>query len=380
MPLKTLFILLGFFFSFSLFGQSPIEDYNASKSYTTGALVLVGEESYIMSGSGTSLGQAPASNTSVWTNLSVAASALGTPVEDVPTLSTTTILNSLPNANPPGSDGNSVVGAQLLGISTNAMTTNAASVVAGITITGGTKKVVFQVQGAATYADQTGFLSDPRLSIYSGSTLIAQVDDWQSGPVSADSTYYQTSYASDLSASKYKMSGSLEPAIVLNLPIGSYTALVDGKGVEGKVVIGAFDFESSTSSQLLGISTNAVTKNAASVVAGITITGGTKKVVFQVQGAATYSDQTGFLNDPRLSIYSGSTLIAQVDDWQSGPVSVDSTYYQTSFASDLSASKYKMSGSLEPAIVLNLPEGSYTALVDGKGVEGKVVIGAFEFN
>jgi len=104
MPLKTLFILLGFFFSFSLFGQSPIEDYNASKSYTTGALVLVGEESYIMSGSGTSLGQAPASNTSVWTNLSVAASALGKPVEEVPTLSTATILGSLPNANPPGSD------------------------------------------------------------------------------------------------------------------------------------------------------------------------------------------------------------------------------------------------------------------------------------
>ena len=63
----------------------------------------------------------------------------------------------------------------------------------------------------------------------------------------------------------------------------------------------------STSNQLLGISTNAVTTNAASVVAGITIIGGTKKVVFQVQGAATYPSDSSFLSDPRLSIYSGST-------------------------------------------------------------------------
>jgi hypothetical protein len=176
------------------------------------------------------------------------------------------------------------------------------------------------------------------------------------------------------------MSGASEPAIILNLPVGSFTALVDGKGVEGKVVIGAFDFDSSTSSKLFGISTNAFTRNAASVVAGITITGGTKRVVFQVQGRPTYPSEASFLSDPRLSIYSGSTLIAQVDDWQAGPVDVNSTYYQASYLSDLSASKYAMSGASEPAIILNLPVGSYTALVDGKGVEGKVVIGAFDLD
>jgi hypothetical protein len=141
--------------------------------------------------------------------------------------------------------------------------------------------------------------------------LIAQVDDWQAGPVDVNSTYYQASYLSDLSSSKYAMSGASEPAIILNLPVGSFTALVDGKGVEGKVVIGAFDFDSSTSSKLFGISTNAFTRNAASVVAGITITGGTKRVVFQVQGRPTYPSEASFLSDPRLSIYSGSTLIAQ---------------------------------------------------------------------
>jgi len=243
MPLKTLFILLGFFFSFSLFGQSPIEDYNASKSYTTGALVLVGEESYIMSGSGTSLGQAPASNTSVWTNLSVAASALGKPVEDVPTLSTSTILNSLPNANPPGSDGNSSSGVRLYGISTSATVTPSAMMVAGIDVKGGTKKVVFQVQANGTYPN-AGYVTNPILYVTnSAGTVIATVDDWASGPTSFDATYYQASYLTELTSSKFAMKGSKEAAIVMNLPEGTYTALVGSNGETAKAVVAAFEFE-----------------------------------------------------------------------------------------------------------------------------------------
>ena len=374
----TFYSFLSLFTFCSLFAQ-PVT-WVSSTSYSTGALVVViGETSTYIATQSVPANNSPP-NTTYWTNLSVAATALNVPVEDVPSLDTATILDSLPKAAPDANSTGVSTSNQLLGISTNAVTTNAASVVAGITIIGGTKKVVFQVQGAATYPSDSSFLSDPRLSIYSGSTMIAQIDDWQSGPVSFDSTYYQSSYASDLASSKYAMTGSVEPAIILNLPVGSYTALVDGKGVEGKVVIGAFDFESTTSSKLLGISTNAITRNSASVVAGITITGGTKKVVFQVQGAATYPSDSSFLSDPRLSIYSGSTMIAQVDDWQSGPVSFDSTYYQSSYASDLVSSKYAMTGSMEPAIILNLPVGSYTALVDGKGVEGKVVIGAFDID
>ncbi|MDC0157824.1 formylglycine-generating enzyme family protein, partial [Verrucomicrobia bacterium] len=80
--------------------SAPIEDFNASKTYALGAMVLDGQNSYIMSGSGTSLGQSPASTPSVWSNLAVVATALGVPVESVPTLSTSTILNSLPGSAP----------------------------------------------------------------------------------------------------------------------------------------------------------------------------------------------------------------------------------------------------------------------------------------
>ena len=102
---SKLIIFLFLFLTASLgFAQSPIEDYNASKTYYTGNLVLEGQNSYIMSGSGTSLGQAPASNPSIWTDLSVAAAALQVPLETVPTLPTQTILNSLPSSVPPSSN------------------------------------------------------------------------------------------------------------------------------------------------------------------------------------------------------------------------------------------------------------------------------------
>ena len=367
-------IVFVFFSITNLYAQPT--DWDDKTPYNIGDLVVYDVSTYIAISDSTN--QKPP-NATYWTDLSVAASALGVPEEVVPTLPEN-VLNSLSALESPDGNTTGSYDSTLLGISTNAITYNAASVVAGITIAGGTKRVVFQVQGRPTYPSEASFLSDPRLSIYSGSTLIAQVDDWQAGPVDVNSTYYQASYLSDLSSSKYAMSGASEPAIILNLPVGSFTALVDGKGVEGKVVIGAFVFDSSTSSKLFGISTNAFTRNAASVVAGITITGGTKRVVFQVQGRPTYPSEASFLSDPRLSIYSGSTLIARVDDWQTGPVDVNSSYYQASYLSDLSASKYAMSGASEPAIILNLPVGSYTALVDGKGVEGKVVIGAFDLD
>lgn len=89
----------------SLPAQSPIEDYNASKTYSVGALVLVGDESYIAISSSTGL--SPSSNANAWTNLSDSASALSVPTTSVPSITTDTVLNSLPSSAPSsGSEDN----------------------------------------------------------------------------------------------------------------------------------------------------------------------------------------------------------------------------------------------------------------------------------
>jgi hypothetical protein len=57
----------------SLQAQSPIEVYDAGKTYSVGALVLVGDESYIATGASTGLN--PFDNSNVWQNLSASASS-----------------------------------------------------------------------------------------------------------------------------------------------------------------------------------------------------------------------------------------------------------------------------------------------------------------
>lgn len=115
--------------------------------------------------------------------------------------------------------------------------------VAGIQVKGGTKKVVFQVQANGTYPNQ-GYVTDPILTVTNSSgTVIAIVDDWASGPTSFDATYYQSSYLTELTSSSYAMTGSKEAAIVMNLPAGSYTALVGSNGESAKAVVAAFAFE-----------------------------------------------------------------------------------------------------------------------------------------
>jgi hypothetical protein len=242
MPLKSLFFLLGLFLSSALLGQSPpIETYNATKTYSVGALVLAGDESYIATV--VSTGQNPPDNTGSWTNLSVAATALKVPVEEVPSLKTETILGSLPGSTPPGSEGNSSTSIRLYGISTNATVTPSAMMVAGVDVKGGTKKVVFQVQANGTYPNQ-GYVTNPILYVTnSAGTIIATVDDWAIGPTSFDATYYQSSYLTELTSSKFAMKGSKESAIVMNLPEGTYTALVGSNGETAKAVVAAFTFE-----------------------------------------------------------------------------------------------------------------------------------------
>ena len=361
----------------SLYAQ-PVT-WEPSFDYSPGQLVIKDSKTYLAK-SAVPVNQSPP-NTLYWISLTEAALTFGIPEEEVPNILTNDILATLPNAAP---DANSTTGGgsssiRLYGISTNAMVTPSAMMVAGVDVRGGTKKVVFQVQASGTYPNQ-GYVTNPILYVTnSAGTVIATVDDWASGPTSFDSTYYQASFLSELTNSKFAMKGSKESAIVLNLPEGTYTALVGSNGETAKAVVAAFEFDSTSVGYLNGISTNATLTPSAMMVAGVQVTGGTKKVVFQVQANGTYPNQ-GYLTNPILYITnSAGTVIATVDDWGTGPTSFDATYYQASYLAELTSSKFAMKGSKESAIVLNLPEGSYTALIGSNGETAKAVVAAFAF-
>ena len=353
MPLKTLFILSGFFFSFSLFGQSPIEDYNASKSYATGALVLVGEESYIMSGSGTSLGQAPASNTSVWTNLSVAASALGTPVETVPTLSTETILNSLPNANPPGSDVNSSTSVSLSNLSTRGYVgTGASQMIAGFIVSGtGSTTVTIRALGPTlTALGVSGALSNPVLQIYDGAGNL----------VTSNDNYADHSSASAVASSGKANIDSLEPAVQITVTPGSYTAIVSGSaGSTGNALVEVYNEDtSSTTITLSNLSTRGyVGTGASQMIAGFVVSSNTTVTIRALGPTLASLGVSGALADPILQIYDGAGNLVTSNDNNA----------DHSSASAVSSSGKANIDSLEPALQIAVTPGNYTAIVSGSG-------------
>ena len=215
MPYKILSMLLGLFVSASLYGQSPIEDYNSSKTYATGSLVLVGQSSYI------SIQSVPAGNTppnaTYWTDLSIAAANLSVPVETVPSLDTSTILASLPGSAP---DTNSSSSSTFFGLALRGYS-GTYPVAGGMTITGSTsKKVMIRVKGSSMNFSGTK-LSDPKITItkYNASTStydsFLTVDNW--GDHASTATNYADRATSD----------SKEPVAVVDMDPGTYGVRVE---------------------------------------------------------------------------------------------------------------------------------------------------------
>ena len=91
--LSVKFIICVFYAHTNLYAQPTTWD--SATVYSVGDIVVSGESSYFATAGSTN--QIPP-NTTFWTDLSVAASALGVTEETVPTLDTTTILNSLDDA------------------------------------------------------------------------------------------------------------------------------------------------------------------------------------------------------------------------------------------------------------------------------------------
>ncbi len=123
--------------------------------------------------------------------------------------------------------------------------------------------------------------------------------------------------------------------------------------------------------RLVNLSTRMQVLTGDNVLIGGFIIGGTaaKTVVVRARGPSMASQGvTGTLDNPKLDLYSGQTLIASNDDWSSA-----------SNAAELSASGYAPSIGSEAAVMTALAPGAYTAIVSGKnGSTGTGIVEVFE--
>jgi hypothetical protein len=256
--------------------------------------------------------------------------------------------------------------ARLINISTRSLVgVGDAIQIGGFTISGSAPKSVLVRAGGPSLAAHgvAGVLGDPVLTVFSGSTAIAANDDWDA------------SLAGDFArvgAVAWPV-GSKDAAVMLTLPPGGYTAHVNGRdNTTGIALVEVFDADAATASaRLVNISTRSVAAAGDEVqIGGFFIEGGAKRVVIRAAGPALASaGVTGVLADPVLTLYSGSTVIAQNDDWDAG--------LAPDFAR-VGAFAWP-AGSKDAALALILPAGAYTAHVSGKdGASGVALVEVYE--
>ncbi len=198
-------------------------------------------------------------------------------------------------------------------------------------------------------------LQDPVLTLKSGQTTIAVNDNWQLQENPGDAATIQT-----LGRAPHDL---LEAAIYKCLDPGPYTALLTGyQNTTGVGIVAVYDADGEPS-YLSNISTRSwIGSNNLISIAGFVITGDLPKRVF-IRGLgpsmlSKLPPGAEVVDDPQLRLYQGSSLIAANDNW---------TEAANAFEMGALPPPLPPEFSREPAILVTLPPGVYTAHLLGVG-------------
>ena len=254
------------------------------------------------------------------------------------------------------------VGPQALNISGRGMVSSGDDVlIAGFIVTGTEdKKVVLRGIGPSLSASGvSGSLGDPVLTLHNASgAVIATNDDWQSD-----------AGAAEISANGLAPGSRVEAATVQTLAPGAYTVVLTGKaGCSGIGLVEAYDLSKESASRLANISTRgSVGVNDNVLISGFIVGDvASATVIVRALGPSLAPAVSNALSDPTVTIYDkDGTAIANNDNWQ-----------QDVNASLVQKNGLAPSNAAESAIALNLPAGSYTAIVSGVG--GSAGVGLIE--
>ncbi|PTY06178.1 hypothetical protein DB347_12055 [Opitutaceae bacterium EW11] len=257
--------------------------------------------------------------------------------------------------------------------SAGSVTSNAATLTVS-TSGGGTGGGTGGGSGGGTGTAAPTIASQPQsATVVAGTTVVLSVT------ASGTSLAYQ--WSKDGAAVSGATASSYTIASAQATDAGSYTVVVSNSG--GSVTSSAAtltvttsrpgsDDEEESDSDLYNISTRGFVGTGDQVlIAGFIIKGSApKKVLIRASGPALDAfNVSGYLSDPVLTVFSGSTQIAQNDDWTAG---------LTADFSATSAFAWK-SGSKDAALVLTLAPGAYTAQVSGKnGTTGVALVEVYE--
>ena len=237
-------------------------------------------------------------------------------------------------------------------------------VIVGFTMSGGSKSVLLRAVGPTLAAfGVPDVMANPKLDLYNGSTKVNSNDNW--GGSAALSASFQS-----VGAFSYAASASLDAALVTSIE-GGRTLQVSGP-TAGTVLVEGYDAGTGDTPRFTNLSArNKVGIGSNILIAGFTLAGeGARNLLIRAVGPKLSEfGVTGVLTDPMLEIYSGSTKIAENDNWSA-----------TLASTAASVGAFALNpGSKDAAITVSLPKGGYTVQVSGvdSGV-GEAIVEIYE--
>ena len=238
------------------------------------------------------------------------------------------------------------------------------SVIGGFIIGGNFgRKILIRALGPSLAQFGLDPLRDPTLELHdSTGAIIASNDNWMD------------TQETEIAATGLAPSNEFESAVLITIPPGNYTAIVRGHAEDGSppgafsgtTLIEVYDISETISAGLENISTRGAVKPSSDpMITGFVIANGTdQSVLLRGLGPSLVDFGLDGLGDPRLDLFDGEgNLLASNDNWQE------------SQASEIEATGLAPPDALEPAILMTLPRGSYTAiLAPADGVSHGVVL------
>ena len=269
-------------------------------------------------------------------------------------------------------------------ISTRAFVQTGDNVVIGGFIIQGAeaKRVVIRAIGPElTQYGVPNALANPTLELHDGTgALIASNNNWVATIIGGIITSDQVAA---IRASGFAPSDLRESAMIVNLPPGSYTAVVRGvDNTTGVGLVEVYDLTPAPDSILGNISTRSFVQTGDNVMIGGVIVQGTQPRRVIVRAIGPELTQYGVPNplaDPTLELHdSTGALIASNDNWQHTIIGGIITSDQVAA---IRASGHAPGDPRESAIIATLPPGNYTAIVRGvNNTTGVALVEVYDLN
>ena len=268
----------------------------------------------------------------------------------------------------------------LVSVSTRAYVgTGEQQLIGGFSVAGSQSRQLLVRAAGASLAQYgvSGALADPKLTIVPmpGTSvpagLILANDNWTNQLNPAAVT------AADAGVRAFSLVNyPLDSALVVTLPPGNYSAIVEGVGgATGIALIEAYEVDTPGDTKIVSLSTRGYADIGREMIAGFAVQGNpgeTKRILVRVQGPnlGQYG-VTGAMPDPCLELHAadGTILIAN-DDWSEGDTALvngkgdDFTPVVASYSEQaIAATGLAPKNRREPAVLVDLLPGAYSVVV-----------------